>query len=70
MRTKKLVFSLGIILFGLIVFILHMNRYSIYPTVPPPDESTSAYKLDRWTGEITFLQRVNEWTMKPPKQPK
>lgn len=35
MRTKKLVFSLGIILFGLIVFILHMNRYSIYPTVPP-----------------------------------
>lgn len=65
MRTKIIVCSLGIIVFGFLIFILHMNRYSIYPT--PNGDIVSAYKLDRWTGETTLLQYRNEWVMKPPK---
>lgn len=62
MRTKNLIFLLAVIMLCLIAFILHVARYSIYPT--PNGDIPSAYKLDRWTGTITYLHLRFEDPMK------
>lgn len=55
MRIKILIFSLGIILFALMIFILHMARYSISTVAATGETAPRAYLLDRWTGTVTYF---------------
>lgn len=53
-----------ILLIVLVVVVIWLMRFSIYVTNYP-----SAYKLDRWTGKITFLVQYEEHQIKQHEDP-